>query len=162
MSKDVGRKADQMSTQAQQNADSLAGTLTPIYTKMATGQQTPGSIAATTAAGQTVGGADAAAAGRLGLQAARTRNAAGFAPAADQAARDASGQLSQDTLGIMRQNQAAGLSGLNGLFGTDSSKALNALNLENTASNDTLLNKALGGFTGAFGSALGGALGGKV
>lgn len=159
MSKSVAKKADNTATQAQNSADSLSGTLTPIYTQMAEGKPTAGSIAENTAAGQSVGGSNAGAVGQLGLQAARTRNAAGFAPAADLAARNAGHDLSQDALGITAQNQRAGLAGLTGLYGTNANNALNALGLENTASNDTLLNHALGSFMGGFGGGFGGGLG---
>lgn len=165
MSKSVAKKADNTATQAQNAADSLSGTLTPIYTQMAMGKPTAGSVAENTAAGQSVGGSNAGAVGQLGLQAARTRNAAGFAPAADLAARNAAHDLSQTAADITAKNQGIGLAGLNGLYGTNASHALDALGLENTAQNDTFLNHAMGalaGGVGSFASGYGGALGGRL
>lgn len=155
MSKSAANLARNTATQDQNNATSLEGTLTPLYTRMAAGQATPGSIAENTAAQQSLGGGQSAAMGELGLQAARTRNAGGFAPAADESARRAGRQMSQDAAGITAQNAKEGLAGLQGLYGTNSSQALNALGLYNNASNSTFWNQLGGSAANALGKGIG-------
>lgn len=160
MSKSAANLARNTATSDQNNATSLEGTLTPLYTRMAAGQATPGSIAENTSAQQSVGGGQSAALGGLEQQAARSRNAGGFAPAADEAARQAGRTLSQDASGITAQNVNRGIAGLQGLYGTNSSQALNALDLYNNASNSTFWNQLGGATAGALGKSLGSGLGG--
>lgn len=160
MSKSAANLARNTATADQNNATSLEGTLQPIYARMAAGKPTPGSIAATTAAGQSAGGSEAGAVGQLGLNAARTRNAAGFAPAADQAARTAGHDLSQNALDIAQQNQDTGLRGLGGLYGTNADNSLKALDLYNNASNSTFWNQLGGAIAAPLGKAIGGGIGG--
>jgi len=159
MSKSAANLARNTATQDQNNATSLEGTLTPLYTRMANGQPTPGSIAENTAARQSLGGGQSAAMGELGLQAARTRNAGGFAPAADEAARGAGRQMSQDASDITAQNAKEGLAGLNGLYGTNSRQALDALGLYNDASNSTFWNQLGNNFGATMGKVLAGGVG---
>ena len=162
MSKGAANLARNMATQDRTNATTLEGALTPMFTKMANGQDTPGSIAANTAAQQSVGGATAGAFGRDALQAARTRNAGSFAPSLDQAVRGGEQTLSNDAARIKADNVDAGIKGLQGLFGTNSGQSLNALNLYNNASNSTFWNQLGGATAGALGKAAGVGIGGAV
>lgn len=91
-----------------------------------------------TAGSQSVGGATAGAVGELGLQAARTGNAGGFAPAADEAVRSGQRQMSANALGVRganadlkQQQKQAGLSGLASLYGGNTANMLSALGLQN-------------------------------
>jgi hypothetical protein len=111
------------------------------------GYGTVGLNAMNTANQQSIGGADAGAAGTGNLEAARTRNVGGFQPAISEANRAGGRQLSQNALGIQEANenqrqrqQQAGLAGLQGLYGTEMNTALGAGNLSNN-----FLCTALGG-----------------
>jgi hypothetical protein len=91
-----------------------------------------------TAAQQSIGGAVAGTVGQGNLQAARTNNAGGFAPAATQAAHDATAQLSDAALGVQNRNamlkeqqRSEGISGLENMYGTNASAGENALGLSN-------------------------------
>jgi hypothetical protein len=159
MSKSAANLARNTATQDQNRANSLEGTLTPMYTRMANGLATPGSIAENTAAQQSVGGATAGAFGQGALRAARTRNSGSFAPELDQAVRNGQETLSNDAGRITADNANKGISGLQGLFGTNSGQALQALDLYNNASNSTFGNELMGGIAGGLGKALGGITG---
>jgi hypothetical protein len=83
------------------------------------------------------GGTNSAINGAASLQAARTRNASGFAGSLDQAARirgqqnaQASEQVASNDAQLKQTQQQAGAAGLQGLFNSDSSNALRALGLQ--------------------------------
>ncbi len=85
---------------------------------------------------QGAGGANAGITGQANLQAARTRNSAGYTSALDEAARDKTRQLSENALNV--QNKSAELgqkkqmgaqSELAGLYGTDVNANLKAQGL---------------------------------
>jgi hypothetical protein len=167
MARDTAAAAGQNS----QSANSLAGNyngqaasnaniLTPTLNQMATnpqgfGQQTINNM--DTAALQSAGGAASGIVGQGNLQAARTNNAGGFAPAAAQAGHDATAQLSNAALGVQNNNaqlkaqqQQEGISGLQGMYNTNvgaGENALglstNALNAQTNAQNQTM-NNAMG------------------
>jgi hypothetical protein len=167
MARDTAAAAGQNS----QSANSLAGNyngqaasnaniLTPTLNQMATnpqgfGQQTINNM--DTAALQSAGGAASGTVGQGNLQAARTNNAGGFAPAAAQAGHDATAQLSNAALGVQNNNaqlkaqqQQEGISGLQGMYNTNvgaGENALglstNALNAQTNAQNQTM-NNAMG------------------
>lgn len=119
--------------------------LTPTLNQMATaptgfGQQTVNNM--NTAALQSAGGAAAGTVGQGNLQAARTNNAGGFAPAAAQAGHDATAQLSDAALGVQnkdallkQQQQQEGIQGLEGQYQTNVGAGENALGLSNQSLN---------------------------
>ena len=127
------------------NAKQLYGKLLPPLEGEATNPQgfDPKDLAAmNTGSQQSVGGATAGAVGEGDLEAARTRNAGGFAPALDEAVRSGQRQLSQNAVGIQAQNaglreanRQAGIAGLSGLYGQNSGNMLSALGLGNQATN---------------------------
>jgi len=87
---------------------------------------------------EAVGGSGSGITGQANLEAARTRNAGGFARALDEAQRQRGRQLSSNALGIQnedarvalqRQSDAQRL--LSGLYGTDTHNQLAAMGLEN-------------------------------
>lgn len=137
---------DSISQNAQSNAASLYGTLSPALMTMATH---PTGIDPTTLAQmktsnmQTAGGANAGAVGQGSLLAARTKNA-GTADAAIAKSGEAAGEtLSKANLGtnienanIKQQQQAEGLKGLQGLYGTNEQEALGGLDASNAALKD--------------------------
>jgi hypothetical protein len=93
-----------------------------------------------TASQQSVGGSTAGAVGEGNLEAARTNNSGGFAPALDEAVRSGQRTLSQNALDIQGENaklkqsqQQAGLSGLEGLYGNNTNQMIQALGLGNNA-----------------------------
>lgn len=95
-----------------------------------------------TGAEQSTGGAVAGAVGQGELEASRRRNAGGFAPALDEAAREGSQALSQTNLSIDERNallkeaqRQAGLAGETGLYGTQNEDVLRALGLGTNAVN---------------------------
>lgn len=112
---------------ANANAGSLYGELNPMLTAEATHPQgfAQGDLnSMTTASNQALGGATAGAKGEGNLMAARTGNAAGYAPALDQSVQNAGKIQSQNALGIQDQNamlkesqRQAGIGGLQGLYG---------------------------------------------
>ena len=98
------------------------------------------------------GGANSGITGQANLEAARTRNASGFAGALDSAARTRQASLANQSEGITaqdqqlkQQQQQEAASGLQGLYGTDSGNALKALGLQNDAIN-TEVNAAKSGW----------------
>jgi len=127
------------------NASNNSNILTPTLNKMATnpggfGQPTINNM--NTAAVQTLGGSTAGIVGSGNLQAARTNNAGGFAPAAVQAGHDATTQLSDAALGVQNQDallkqrqQQEGLNGLQNMYQTNVGAGENALGLSNSALN---------------------------
>ena len=92
----------------------------------------PGNTPAAVAAGQSLGGTVSGAVGQGNLQAARTRNSAGYAPALDQSARNAGKQQSQNVLNVQQEGQA----GLQGLEGMDTSELENMIGGANQATNN--------------------------
>lgn len=127
-----------------------------------------------TASQQTIGGSLAGAFGRGNLQAARTRNAGGFAPAMDEAVRSGQRQLSQNSVGtaeanayLKEQQREAATRALGSLYGENTDATLKALGLSNEAlggSNRALdvagNQKSFGNIlTDSFGAALGKSLG---
>lgn len=94
------------------------------------------------AAAAGAGGATSGVTGQANLAAARTRNAAGFSGALDDAARSRQQALAGQSEGIAAKNadlkqtqQQAAAAGLTGLYNTDSSAALKALGLQDSAIN---------------------------
>ena len=91
-----------------------------------------------TASQQSIGGSVAGAVGQGNLQAARTRNAGGFAPALDEAVRSGQRQLSQNALGVQENNaylkneqQQGAIRALGSLYGENMGDTLRALGLSN-------------------------------
>lgn len=131
---------------AESNATNLYNQLMPEYASEATNPQGfgPADLAATnTASQQSTGGAVASAKGEGALQAARTRNSAGIAPAIEESARDAMRTNSSNALGVQEANaklkqeqQQAGLAGESSLYGTNTNEVLSSLGLQNAATND--------------------------
>src|SRR6185437_368522 len=102
-----------------------------------------------TANQQSIGGSEAGAVGQGNLTAARTRNAAGFAPALDEAMRTGGRQLSQTATGVQEQNaylksqqQQQAIQALSGLYGENTDATLRALGLSNQSLG--MSNQALG------------------
>lgn len=87
-----------------------------------------------TAAGAGAGGATGALSGQAALEAARTRNASGFAKTLDEAARQqakakagmSEGIAAEDVMGA-KELQQKGAAGMAGLFGTDVNRQLQAM-----------------------------------
>lgn len=107
-----------------------------------------------TANQQSIGGSVAGAVGQGNLQAARTGNAGGFAPALDEAARSGARQMSQNALGVQEQNaylknqqQQQAINALGNLYGENTNATLRALGLGNEALGES--NNALSVATGA-------------
>src|SRR5438034_128918 len=117
------------------NQNQLFGQLFPEYSAEAAGQDTPGSIAENTAAQDSSGGALSSLLGHLGLQAARTRNAAGSTAAADEGVRSAMRTNADTAARIKAGNVAKGQAGLNSLYGSNVSQGENALGGSNEAIN---------------------------
>lgn len=115
----------------------------PIYTQEATRPQgyLPQEIAnMKTASDQTLGGANAAAAGEGALASARTNNAGGYQAAIDDAARDAAVKQSENNLSILnrsadlqRQQQQQGLEGLSNEYATAGKFGQGYLDIANQA-----------------------------
>ena len=101
-----------------------------------------------TANQQSIGGSVAGAVGQGNLQAARTGNAGGFAPALDESARAGARQMSQNAVGVQeansylkQQQRDAATRALSGLYGENTDATLKALGLANEGlglSNDSL------------------------
>lgn len=119
------------------NASSLYSNLAPTLEAQAaapSGFSPADEAGMETAAQQTAGGTQAAAVGAGNLNAARTRNAGGFANAVSDASRGAGETLSRGVLGVknlnaeqkQRQRDTA-ISGLEGLYGTNVGGANQAL-----------------------------------
>ena len=133
--------AAKMGETANLRGQNIYNDLFPQLTSEATNPQGYGVVglnAMNTANQQSIGGANAAAAGEGANLAARTRNAGAFQPAISEANREGARQLSQNALGIQGQNeqlrqrqQQAALAGLQGLYGTEMNTALGAGNLQN-------------------------------
>jgi len=94
---------------------------------------------------EAIGGVNAGLKGEANLASARTRNAGGFAPALDEAARIKSRQLSGNALGV--ENEDARLANekqqfaqrqLQGLYGTDTTNQLRAMGLSDEALNSEI------------------------
>ena len=86
---------------------------------------------------ESAGGSNATVGGEGKLASIRTRNAGGFAPALDEAARDKSRTLASGALGVQnanatlkQQQQEQALQQLQGLYGTDTSNQLKAMGLQ--------------------------------
>jgi len=143
MPKGVEKDALANSGTATGQATNAYGVANPIYTQEAQHPQglTPQQMAdQQTAATQTLGGANASAAGQGALQAARTNNAGGYQAAIAEAARTAGATQSQDNLGIQnesdmlaRQQQQQGLAGLNGIYNTGTQSATQNLGVADSA-----------------------------
>lgn len=135
------KESNQVFTGSQQNSNDLYKQLFPMLQAEATnptGYNPKDLVAMNTASQQSVGGGTASAVGDLGLAAARTRNAGGFAPAEDEAVRSGQRQLSENALGIQGANadlkekqKQLGISGLSGLYGQNTGDMLAALGLQN-------------------------------
>lgn len=151
----IYNRAMNLSGEGQTNAGNIYSALFPALLGEATnpqGMTAPELAAENTAAQQSAGGATAGAVGEGNLAAARTRNAGGFAPALDQAARSGQRVLSNAALSVQNQNaalknaqQQAGLEGLQGLYGTNTNEALSALGL-GTGANNSLINAGQSGW----------------
>jgi hypothetical protein len=94
---------------------------------------------------QALGGATSGITGEANLEAARTRNAGGFAAALDEAARQRMRQASSNELGIQTNNanlanekQMQAQKELAGLYGTDTSNQLKSMGLANEDLNTEL------------------------
>lgn len=139
------RESNQVYTGANQNSSDLYKQLFPMLTQEAThptGYDSKDLAAMNTASQQSVGGSTASAVGDLDLQAARSRNAGGFAPAEDEAVRSGQRQLSENALGIQGANadlkekqKQLGIQGLGGLYGQNTGDMLSALGLQNQSTN---------------------------
>ena len=139
------RGANSVFTGAQGNSSDLYKRLFPMLQQEATnptGYDPKDLAAMNTASQQSVGGATSGAVGDLGLEAARTRNAGGFAPAEDEAVRSGQRQLSQNALGVQGANadlkekqRQLGIAGLGGLYGQNTGDMLAALGLQNQSTN---------------------------
>lgn len=102
-----------------------------------------------TANQQSIGGSVAGVVGQGNLQAARTGNAGGFAPALDEAARSGARQMSQNALNVQEQNaylknqqQQQAMNALGRLYGENTDATLRALGLSNQSLGES--NQALG------------------
>ena len=91
-----------------------------------------------TANQQSIGGSVAGAVGQGNLQAARTGNAGGFAPALDESVRSGQRQLSQASTGVAEANsllkneqQQGAIKALGSLYGENMDDTLKALGLSN-------------------------------
>lgn len=89
-----------------------------------------------TASQQSLGGSVAGATGQGDLEAARTRNAGGFAPAIEESAREGMRQNSKNALAIQAGNadlkerqKQAGLAGEAGLYGQNSQNLLGSMGI---------------------------------
>ena len=133
------KTGQQYSGNLMQGGQGIFNTIAPALTAQAQNGIAPADKAAmNTASQQSLGGANASAAGQGALMEARTRNAGSAAPAIEESARNAMRQGSQNAVGIEAQNYAAkqaGLQGLQGLYGTNTNAALNALGLSTNAVN---------------------------
>ena len=117
----------------------IAGSLIPGLEREANNPQgyTPEEINNQLVAGeQGAGGANAGITGQANLQAARSRNTAGYSAALDQAARDKTQQLSENALNVQnksaelgQQKQMTAQKELGGLYGTDVEANLRAQGL---------------------------------
>lgn len=130
---------------AGKNAAGIFGTLTPFLTSQMTNPQglgDPTVNAMKTQATQAAGGGEAAAQGLLALNAARSRNNAGFSEAADKSARDAEANAIDARTGIDIQNQKLKTQQqqeaerqLGGLFGTNIGAETGNINAANEGVN---------------------------
>jgi hypothetical protein len=124
---------------ATSNAQGLYNQLVPTYTQEATNPQGFGKAdlaSMNTAAQQSAGGGVAAAEGKAGTEAAANRNLGSFAPALDEASRQATRTLGQEALGVQGENaqlkerqRQAGISGLSGLQEEQNADVLKSLGL---------------------------------
>ena len=131
--------ANDMANQYNSQALGISSALTPTLTAQMVNPQgynptTMGQMQ--TAAEQSAGGGNAAAAGQAGLRAARTRNAGSEQAATAEGSRNAGQELSQVNAGIQTNNanlkakqQAGAESGLGSLYGEDVNAGNNALGL---------------------------------
>lgn len=157
-------------------AGNLYSSLEPQLQAEATNPQGFGTAdlnAMRTGARQAVGGSTAGITGQANLNAARTRNTAGYNAALDEGARTGAQQNSQDELGIeaanaqlKQQQQQQALSSLGGLYGTGVSAgesyygmAPSTINAETNAGNSGWLQNTEGIISslGQLGGGVGGA-----
>jgi len=153
------RALQSQSTQNAKNAGSTAAgygstaadvgsSLLPFYTSEMRAQHgfTPGQTnEMLTAAEAGAGGAIGGASGQLADEAARTRNASGFAKNLDQMARDRSkaaagsseGIAAEDVMGAKKLNQE-GAAGLGEMYGTDVNSQLKAMGQQDTDVNTAI------------------------
>jgi len=120
---------------AGQNAGDLYGQLFPTYAAEAAGKPTAGTIAANTAAQQSVGGAQAGALGRGELEAARTGNSGANSVALDDSVRSGQHSLSNTAADITSNEVGQGQRGLASLYGQQLGQQDAALGLGNSAVN---------------------------
>lgn len=152
MSRDAQNQAKQtyntsaaLTDTSQANTGNLYNTLVPTYTAEAANPQgfDPTTKAnMTTAAEQSAGGALGAATGQAARLAASNKNIGGFAPALDEASRDASKNLSNATLGVQNEDatlkeakRQQGIQGLQGVENQQNSDILSSLGLQNESTN---------------------------
>lgn len=119
---------------------SLQNTLQPKLTQEATNPTgyAPADLSAmNTASQQSVGGATSGAIGEGNLEAARTRNSGGFAPALDEATRSGEKTLSNDALQVQTNNanlkqtqQHDAMSQLEDMYGKNLSATLSSLGMQ--------------------------------
>jgi hypothetical protein len=139
----VEKNALNNSAFAATQGNNALGTINPIYSRMATGNDgfTPQQKAnMLTASAQSIGGANAGAVGQGGLYEARTGNAGGAAAAIDDSARAAMEKGSENALDIENKdaalrtsNQRVGLEGLNSIYDDSNRTAEGYLNTANSA-----------------------------
>jgi len=111
-----------------------------------------------TASQESVGGSTAGAVSEGNLQAARTRNAGGFAPALDEAARSGGRTLAKNAQDVQTKNamlresnRQAGIGGLGDLYGQNSRNMLSALGLGNQATENAINSGKTGWFQNMLG-----------
>ncbi len=148
----MGRSEQKALTNNSQTANQLEGqnnaaaqgelaTVTPALQQEISNPQgfgVPGVTALNTSIGQATGGATAGAEGAGNLEAARTRNAGGFAPAIEESARAGGRTGADNALKVTMANEAAkqsqkqsGLGALQQLYGTNTGATLGSLGLSN-------------------------------
>jgi len=112
-------------------------TIAPALTQQAQQGFDPATLnALNTSSQQSLGGANAGAAGQGALTAARTRNAGAANPAIEESARNAMRQGSTNALNIQGENwnaKQAALQALQQLYGTNTQRSNEALGLSNNA-----------------------------
>lgn len=128
---------------AGQRQGALFNTLSPIFSQEATNPQgfAPKDLAAmNTASSQSVGGSTAGAVGQGNLEASRTRNSAGYAPALDESVKSGERTLSNNALNVQGKNamlketqRQSGIEGMQGLESGQQTQLMQSLGLANGA-----------------------------
>lgn len=153
---------NQAASGAAGRANDIYSGLEPIYSQMATNPTaSPVYNSDVTASRQALGGATAGITGQGNLEAARTRNSAGYAPALDEGMRKAGQQQSQIASALPGAIQQEGLSGLGSLYGTNVSQE-NSLYGLGPASVKNYTDASQNPFLNALGGAAGKSIGGLI